>query len=357
MSKVLTWEAARKERDRLDAEGKRLVFTNGCFDLLHVGHVRYLNQARALGDALCIALNADASVRALKGPTRPINDLEDRAEVLLGLRAVDYVVVFDDERATGAIDAIAPHIYAKGGDYTPESLNVEERAALDRVGSSIEILSLVEGKSTTDTLAKLNESEGKPLRLGVLGSGQGTTFEGLCEAISQGFLPETEISIVLSDCEDARILEVASERGLPSAFVDPGPYKTRLEEPAQKEMRDRLKAASVDLVILAGFMRRLKEPVLDAFPDRVLNVHPSLLPKFPGLRAWEQALEAGETEAGATIHVVNADIDAGPILAQERVPILDGDTSASLLGRIQKEERQLFPRAIRDYAGRAFKLS
>ncbi|MFT5192141.1 MAG: rfaE bifunctional protein nucleotidyltransferase chain/domain [Verrucomicrobiales bacterium] len=164
---VATWEEARAVRDRLASKGKRLVFTNGCFDVLHVGHVRYLNEARSLGDALCVAINADASVRALKGPQRPINNLDDRAEVLLGLRSVDLVVVFSAERATGAIDAIAPHVYAKGGDYTPESLNVEERDALDRVGAEIRILQLVAGKSTTETLAKLGHSKPRKRRLGI----------------------------------------------------------------------------------------------------------------------------------------------------------------------------------------------
>jgi len=127
---------ARALRDRLDAAGRKLVFTNGVFDLLHAGHVRYLAQARALGDALVVALNSDASVRVLKGPTRPLNSAEDRAEVLRALRSVDAVVVFDGERCATAITAIRPHLYAKGGDYTPNSLNREEKAALDASASS-----------------------------------------------------------------------------------------------------------------------------------------------------------------------------------------------------------------------------
>ncbi len=119
----MTAEEVRRLRDRLDAAGRKLVFTNGCFDLLHAGHVRYLNQARALGDAMVVAVNSDASVRALKGPARPVNNENDRAEVLAALRVVDAVVIFDDERATRLIEAIRPHIYAKGGDYTVDSLN------------------------------------------------------------------------------------------------------------------------------------------------------------------------------------------------------------------------------------------
>ena len=141
-------------RAALDAQGQRLVFTNGCFDLLHVGHVRYLQAARALGDALLVAVNGDASVRALKGPARPINNEQDRAEVLAALACVDHVVLFHTERVSEIVRAIRPHIYAKGGDYTVDSLDPGERAALAEVGAEIRILPLVPGKSTTTTIAK-----------------------------------------------------------------------------------------------------------------------------------------------------------------------------------------------------------
>jgi len=147
--KILTATALAGARDALDAQGRKLVFTNGCFDLLHVGHVRYLQQARALGDALVVAVNADASVRALKGPTRPVNGQEDRAEVLAALGCVDFVTVFEDERVTGLVRQVRPHIYAKGGDYTPETLDQGEAAALCAVGAEICILPLVPGRSTT----------------------------------------------------------------------------------------------------------------------------------------------------------------------------------------------------------------
>ena len=136
------------------ANERRMVFTNGCFDLLHVGHVRYLQAARALGDALVVAVNGDASVRALKGPTRPINSEQDRAEVLAALACVDFVTIFHTERVTDLIREIRPQIYAKGGDYTVESLNPEEVAALREAGSEIRILPLVPGKSTTCLIAK-----------------------------------------------------------------------------------------------------------------------------------------------------------------------------------------------------------
>ena len=141
-------------RAQFGAAGKRLVFTNGCFDLLHVGHVRYLRQARALGDALLVALNGDDSVRALKGPTRPVNQEGDRAEVLAALACVDYVTIFHTERVTDLVRTIRPQIYAKGGDYTVASLDPGERGALEEAHTDIRILSLVPGRSTTSILER-----------------------------------------------------------------------------------------------------------------------------------------------------------------------------------------------------------
>lgn len=132
-----------------------MVFTNGCFDLLHAGHVRYLQQARGLGDALAVGLNSDRSVRELKGKGRPVNVEEDRAEVLAALGCVDYVVIFDGKRATDVLSTVRPHVYAKGGDYTPDSLDPEERAALEKAGAEIRILPLVPGRSTTAVLERV----------------------------------------------------------------------------------------------------------------------------------------------------------------------------------------------------------
>jgi rfaE bifunctional protein nucleotidyltransferase chain/domain len=140
--------------ERMGADKRKLVFTNGCFDLLHAGHVRYLQQARALGNALVVALNGDASVRALKGPTRPIKEEQDRAEVLGALACVDYVTIFQSERVTDLVGQIRPQVYAKGGDYTVDSLDPGERAALESVGTEIKILPLVPGKSTTNIIKK-----------------------------------------------------------------------------------------------------------------------------------------------------------------------------------------------------------
>jgi len=140
------------------ASGKRLVLTNGCFDILHTGHVRYLRQARELGDALIVAVNSDASVRELKGPSRPVNGELDRAEVLAALRCVDQVTIFEGMRVTDVIRALRPAIYAKGGDYTLDTLNPKERAALEEVGAMIRLLPLVPGRSTTSVLERAARS-------------------------------------------------------------------------------------------------------------------------------------------------------------------------------------------------------
>jgi len=153
--RIVTAEELARLRDEADRAGRRLVFTNGCFDLLHAGHVRYLQQARELGDALAVGLNSDRSVRELKGEGRPINRQDDRAEVLAALGCVDYVVIFDGKRATDVLRTVRPHIYAKGGDYTPDSLDPEERAALAEAGSGIKILPLVPGRSTTSVVKRL----------------------------------------------------------------------------------------------------------------------------------------------------------------------------------------------------------
>ena len=152
-NKILSSADLVRARDELNARGERLVFTNGCFDLLHVGHIRYLQAARALGDALVVAVNGDNSVRALKGPTRPVNPEHDRAEVLAALACVDYVTIFPEVRVTGLLNGVRPHIYAKGGDYTRDTLDRDERAVLDAVGADIRILPLIPGRSTTAILA------------------------------------------------------------------------------------------------------------------------------------------------------------------------------------------------------------
>ena len=342
-------------RGELDSSGKQLVFTNGCFDLLHVGHVRYLREARALGDALVVAINSDDSVRALKGEGRPLNSAADRAEVLLSLESVDYVVVFDSMRATGLIEEIRPHVYAKGGDYTLETLDEAEKGALAVAGSRIEILSMVEGKSTTALLTSAGENAGKSsIRLGILGSGEGTNLESILEAIGGGSL-DAEVVVVISDVEDSAILERAEAHGIDSVFVHPGELPNSLSDSSQEKIAQRLKLARVELVVCAGFMKILKSPVLEDFSGRVINVHPSLLPKHKGLRAWEQALNAGDTRTGCTVHLVTDELDSGEILGQKEVPVEEGDTPETLHQRIKRAEHRLLPEMIGRFAAGEFK--
>lgn len=142
-------------REQQGAAGRRVVLTNGVFDLLHTGHLYYLKKARALGDALIIALNADASVRALKGPTRPVQSEEQRAYALGALECVDAVVIFGQPRLTAEIHALRPDVYCKAGDYTLEKLNPEERAALEDVGTQIDFLPFLPGFSTTQLIARI----------------------------------------------------------------------------------------------------------------------------------------------------------------------------------------------------------
>lgn len=153
--KLLDLEAAAAWREARRREGRRVVLTNGVFDLLHTGHLYYLREARRLGDALIIALNADASVRVLKGPARPVQSEEQRAYALGALECVDAVVIFRAPRLTAEIRALRPDVYCKAGDYSLEKLNPEERAALEEVGARIEFLPFLPGFSTTNLIARI----------------------------------------------------------------------------------------------------------------------------------------------------------------------------------------------------------
>ena len=186
-------------------------------------------------------------------------------------------------------------------------------------------------------------------RFGVLGSGKGSNFRALAESFKEGTL-SCEPVIVLSDVENAGILDLATEFSIPGRFVSPGPFRTKLAPEAEEELVHHLREAKVDFVVLAGFMRVIKEPLLKAFPGRILNIHPSLLPDFRGLEAWRQALEAGVSEAGCTVHMVDAGVDTGKVLGQTRVPVLPGDTAELLHARIQVAEHELYPRMVREFA-------
>ncbi|HSH39344.1 MAG TPA: phosphoribosylglycinamide formyltransferase [Chthoniobacterales bacterium] len=183
------------------------------------------------------------------------------------------------------------------------------------------------------------------LRLGILGSGKGSNCRAILEQIRDGRLP-ADARIVASDVADAPILAIAAEFGVPHVHITPGKFRTILEPAAEQELVRTLQEADVELVVLAGFMRVLKAPMLEAFPGRIVNIHPSLLPNFPGLEAWKQALAAGERVAGCTVHYVDARIDSGDILGQREVPILPKDTAETLHARIQIAERELYPEVI-----------
>ena len=188
----------------------------------------------------------------------------------------------------------------------------------------------------------------KSLGLGILGSGKGTNCRAILERIRSGVLP-AEARVVISDVLDAPILDIAREFSIPNAYLPPGRFRTRLEPQAEMELVRMLRDAGAELVILAGFMRVLKSPMIEAFPRRILNIHPALLPKFPGLEAWKQALVAGEKVTGCTVHYVDEEIDHGDIIAQREVPILPNDTPETLHARIQIAEHELYPAAIAEF--------
>lgn len=152
---MLSLDALAEKAQELRARGQKLVATNGCFDLLHVGHVRYLQAARRLGDALVVGINGDDSVRALKGESRPLNRAADRAEVLAALEPVDFVAIFPEVRATEFLKHAQPAVYVKGGDYTPETLDAEERALLEQICAEIRIIPFEAGYSTSALVQRM----------------------------------------------------------------------------------------------------------------------------------------------------------------------------------------------------------
>jgi phosphoribosylglycinamide formyltransferase-1 len=182
-------------------------------------------------------------------------------------------------------------------------------------------------------------------RIGVLGSGKGSNFAAIADAVAAGKIP-ADITIVASDIESAGILAGARIRRIPAQFIPPGKFRTKLDEDAERAFVAALQSAQVDLVVLAGFMRVLKGDFLRAFEGRIVNIHPSLLPSFPGLDAWKQALDHGVKITGCTVHFVDAGVDAGPIIGQETVPVLDTDTADSLHQRIHAAEHHLYPQCV-----------
>ena len=182
-------------------------------------------------------------------------------------------------------------------------------------------------------------------KLAVLGSGKGSNFVSLAKACVDGSL-RAQIVLVASDVAEAGILERAMEFGLPNRFIEPGKFRTKLDESAETAYVDALRQSGAEWIALAGFMRILKGDFLRAFEKKVVNIHPSLLPAFPGLEAWKQAHDYGVKTTGCTVHMVDRGIDTGSILAQGVVPVLEDDTATTLHQRIQQEEHKLYPRTL-----------
>ena len=183
------------------------------------------------------------------------------------------------------------------------------------------------------------------LKIGVLGSGSGSNMQSIVDEIEAGRL-DAEVRVVLADVPDAKILDRAKRHGIPCQYLDCAPWKTKLEGQAEDRCIEILRGAGVDTVVLAGFMRIVKPKLLAAFPNRVLNIHPALLPAFPGVHSWTQALDYGCKVAGVTVHFVDGGTDTGPIIVQKAVPVLEDDTPETLHARIQVEEHKAFPEAL-----------
>ena len=179
--------------------------------------------------------------------------------------------------------------------------------------------------------------------LGILISGRGSNLQAIMDAIAAGRLDAT-IAVVVSNRAEAQGLQRARDAGIEAIHLSPRAYPDR--DAYDQALADLLRARGVDLVCLAGFMRLVGRPLLDAFPNRILNIHPSLLPSFPGLDAQGQALAHGVRVTGVTVHFVDADLDAGPIVMQSVVPVLEGDTFDTLEARILAEEHRVYPAAI-----------
>ena len=183
------------------------------------------------------------------------------------------------------------------------------------------------------------------IHLGILGSGSGTNMQAIVDAVEAGTL-DADVRIVISDVADAKILDRARRHGIECLHLDCAPWRTKLEGPAEDRCVELLKDAGVDTVVLAGFMRIVKPKLLAAFPNRVVNIHPALLPAFPGVHSWTQALDYGCKVAGVTVHFVDAGTDSGPIIVQKAVPVLEDDTPETLHERIQVQERIAYPEAL-----------
>lgn len=185
------------------------------------------------------------------------------------------------------------------------------------------------------------------LKIGVLASGRGSNFQAIIDEIEAGRIP-AKIEILIVDNPEAYAIERAKKYGIPYLYINPKEFPTK--EVFYEKIRDELLAKGVELVILAGFMRIVKKPLLDAFPNRIMNIHPALLPSFPGLHGQKQAVDYGVRISGCTVHFVDEGVDSGPVIIQAAVPVHPEDTEDSLSERILKLEHKIFPEAIRLFA-------
>jgi len=190
------------------------------------------------------------------------------------------------------------------------------------------------------------------LKIAVLGSGKGSNFRAILSAIMAGHLRVRPV-LAASDVADAGILTLADNLGIPTTCIQEEKFRTRLSPDVESALVERLRASGAELIVLAGYMRLVKEPLLEAFPRRIINIHPSLLPAFPGLEAWKQALAVGVPVTGCTVHFVDSGMDTGEIIAQSEVPVLPGDTPETLHARIQEAEHELYPEVLARFARRA----
>lgn len=191
----------------------------------------------------------------------------------------------------------------------------------------------------------------QPLKIAVLGSGKGSNFRAILNAAMAGQLKIQPV-LAISDHPEAGLLTLAENLGVATRVVSEPKFRTRLSEEVEKGLVEDIRASGAELIVLAGWMRLVKSPMLEAFPRRIINIHPSLLPAFPGLEAWKQALAAGVEKTGCTVHFVDGGMDTGEIISQCEVSILPGDTAETLHARIQDAEHRLFPEAISRFARR-----
>jgi len=190
-----------------------------------------------------------------------------------------------------------------------------------------------------------------PLKIAVLGSGKGSNFRAILNAAMAGQLKVQPV-LAISDNADAGLLNLAENLGVTTKVIHEPKFRTRLSEEVEAELVEAIRASGAELIVLAGWMRMVKTQMLEAFPRRIINIHPSLLPAFPGLEAWKQALEARVEKTGCTVHFVDGGMDTGEIIAQNEVPVLPGDTAETLHARIQDAEHRLYPEVIARFARR-----